>query len=86
MSQRLKTTEHANSSPQTVNNAHSSVLPPPPHLSRSVAETDGDVSLGSFVATIKGIPFRLNQSYPKNIRGKNLTASKTNTWTEKGGE
>lgn len=61
-----ETAGHANSSPQTVNNTHSSVLPPP-QPSRSVAKTDGDTSLGSFVATIKGIPFPLSQTRPQNI-------------------
>lgn len=34
---------------------------------RSVAGTDGDVSLGSFVVAIKGIPFPLSQRQPQNI-------------------
>lgn len=34
---------------------------------RSVAGTDGDVSLGSFVVAIKGIPFPLSQRRPQNI-------------------
>lgn len=41
ISQGLKTTGHANSSPQTVNNAHSSIPPPHAHLSRSVAKLTG---------------------------------------------
>lgn len=40
ISQGRETTGNANCSPQTVNNANSSV-PPPPHLSRSVAEPTG---------------------------------------------
>lgn len=83
ISQTAETTGHANSSPQTVNNAHSSDLPPPPHLCGSATKIDGDMSLAAFVATIKA--FLKSKDNPKILKGKNLTDTKTNTCGEKRG-
>lgn len=51
----------------------------------SVAETDGDVSLGSFVATIKGIPLPLSPRQPQNIlrQGSYVLKHKHSARTEK---